>query len=127
MGRAIDPVVWERWRLRLSRFDGDGRTVAEWCRSEGVSQAAFYQWRRKFRQAAVIEKPTDSHGTSHGTSHGGSPAFVPVLTAPAVAGCVVLTFVNGVRVEIPAGESELATRLVLAAGTAAETVTGESS
>ena len=58
MGRSIDLTVWDRWRDRLGRFESSELTVAAFCRSEGVSQAGFYQWRKKLgrstgRQRAV--------------------------------------------------------------------------
>lgn len=37
------------WGQRLERFDRADITVAQFCRQEGVSQAAFYYWRRKLR------------------------------------------------------------------------------
>ena len=37
------------WAKRLDRFDRADVTVAQFCRQEGVSQAAFYNWRRKLR------------------------------------------------------------------------------
>lgn len=44
------------WGMRLDRFDRAGITVAQFCRQEGVSQAAFYYWRRKLRgQPAVAQ------------------------------------------------------------------------
>lgn len=47
MGRRVDLGLAERWRLRLVRFEAGRLGVAAFCRREGVSQAAFYQWRKK--------------------------------------------------------------------------------
>jgi transposase-like protein len=35
------------WGKRFNRFARADVIVAQFCRQEGVSQAAFYQWRRK--------------------------------------------------------------------------------
>jgi len=43
------PAVSIRWRPRVKRFQRSGLTVVASCQTEGVSQAAFYQWQRKLR------------------------------------------------------------------------------
>jgi len=48
MGRQIDWEKRREWDDRLARRESSGLTVAEFCEWEGVSVAAFYQWRRKF-------------------------------------------------------------------------------
>lgn len=107
MARTIDRGLWERWRVRLGRFEGWDGTVAEFCRGEGVSQASFYQWRKKLRGGPDGQR---------------AAAFVPVLprTPDVVAppseatGVVVVTLASGVRVEIPAAAGTLVERVVLA-------------
>ena len=39
------PEIVEFWRQRLHRFDPASMTVAQACKLEGVSQAAFYKWK----------------------------------------------------------------------------------
>jgi hypothetical protein len=121
MGRSIDPTVWDRWRDRLGRFESSDLTVAAFCRSEGVSQAGFYQWRKKLgcsvgRQRAVA-------GQRHRVA-ATQPAFVRVVST-SVAPAVVVTLVNGVRVEVPSTDHELVGHVVqVAASTSsAEDVT----
>lgn len=41
------PETIRRWTERLRRFAQSGATVPDFCRAEGVSSAAFYQWKRK--------------------------------------------------------------------------------
>ena len=50
------------WQERLRRFDRSQMTVTQFCRSEGVSQPSFYQWKKKLRQPPVVAEPklTDS-------------------------------------------------------------------
>lgn len=121
MGRSIDSTVWDRWRDRLGRFESSDLTVAAFCRSEGVSQAGFYQWRKKLghsvgRRRAVARQ---RHRVA-----AKQPAFVRVVPA-SVAPAVVVTLVNGVRVEVPSTDHELVGHIVqVAASTSsAEDVT----
>lgn len=41
------------WAERLQRFEQVEMNVAQFCAAEGVSQASFYQWRRKLRSPQV--------------------------------------------------------------------------
>lgn len=51
MAKRFDVVKREEWRRRLGKFDGSGLTVAEFCRREQVSEASFYYWAKRIRQA----------------------------------------------------------------------------
>lgn len=44
------------WSDRIDRFEQAGQTVARFCAAEGVSQASFYQWRRKLRHEAPVKQ-----------------------------------------------------------------------
>ncbi|MEF8728593.1 MAG: IS66 family insertion sequence element accessory protein TnpB [Accumulibacter sp.] len=41
----------EQWRVLLSRFDGSGLCVAEFCAREGISDTSFHRWRSRLRAA----------------------------------------------------------------------------
>lgn len=109
------------WRERLDRFAQSGWTVAEFCDWEGVSTAAFYQWRKKLlvheRSGAAV--PDERSGS-------GQPLFVPVVpAAPAshdISSQVVVWFDNGTRVELPARDRGLVVQVIecLAAASAAD-------
>ena len=47
MPRGPSPVKRQQWTERLKRFEESQQTAAEFCRTEGVSEPAFYQWRRR--------------------------------------------------------------------------------
>lgn len=51
MTKRVDGVKREEWRKRLGKFERSGLTVAEFCRREHVSQAGFYYWAKRIRQA----------------------------------------------------------------------------
>ena len=47
MPRGPSPVKSQQWTERLNRFEESQQTVAEFCRTEGVSEPAFYEWKRR--------------------------------------------------------------------------------
>lgn len=112
MGRSIDASVREVWRDRLGRYESCDLTVAAFCSAEGVSQASFYQWKKKLgrrrRVASAVRRDE--------TAASKSPAFVPVVPTSLA---VVVTFVNGVRVELPSSDHELVDRVIQVAARAA--------
>lgn len=116
MARTINRGLWEQWRERMRRREDWEGSVVEFCRREGVSQAAFYQWRKKLQTGT---------GARQIAGTGSQPAFVPVTPVPRnpqsggpqCADVVVVTLANDVRVEIPAAAPALVERVVrLAAG-----------
>jgi len=85
MGRPIDWGKRREWEDRLARRESSGLTVAEFCEWEGVSVAAFYQWRKKLSGETAC-RPTPKQHASAISDDGGalrSPltsasAFLPV-------------------------------------------------
>ena len=71
MGRRIDAAVHTAWRRRWERFEGSSVTVAEFCRREGVSQAAFYQWRKRLTREATSAEQAATGGTAAAQGTGG--------------------------------------------------------
>ena len=84
----------ELWRKRLERFEKCGLSVKEFCIQESVSEPSFYQWRKKL-------------GGVGGRRRQAAPAFQPVQVTSAVD-ILSVVFPNGVRLEAPAGSTELA-------------------
>jgi len=105
MARSIDPSICDRWHERLVRFESSGLTVAAFCRAEGVSQAGFYQWRKK------LGSRSDSNDCRNESAQT-SPTFVPVVPTSVASACVVVVFANDVRVEVPAGDFDLVGHVV---------------
>ena len=52
MARKVNQALWDQWRRRIGRQRDSGLSIAEFCRQEGVAQAAFHSWRRKLGQLA---------------------------------------------------------------------------
>jgi hypothetical protein len=100
MARVADASKAAVWRQRLERFRRAGQTVAEFCAYEGVSEASYYQWRRKLNGP---ETPARRRGSR--------PAFQAVRLTAAPAP-LTIHFEGGVRLELPT-ESLAAVRLVV--------------
>ncbi len=116
MARSIDVVLWDQWRQRLGRFDSSGLTVLEFCRSERVSQAAFYVWRKKLGAnsgAVTNQRPLISLLSPE---RRWQSTFLPVVSSVPAGGhnaaSVVMILPNGVRFELPAADQALVTQVV---------------
>ena len=120
MARTKSAEVWALWRDRLRRYLSSDLTVAAFCDWEGVSQAAFYVWRKKL--------PADSGLRSRKTVErvssrlAAAPAFVQILPSVSrphdTVAKVVMTLADGTRVEFPASDRELIAHVVLSVATA---------
>lgn len=71
----------EFWGFVLSEHSKSGLSVSEFCRREGVSQASFYQWRKRL---VASSGPTTARLSSDGLS--GNTSFIPVevVSQPAI-------------------------------------------
>ena len=49
--------TYKLWQQRLLRFDASQMTVTQFCLSEGISQASFYKWKKRFQDPSVQPKP----------------------------------------------------------------------
>ena len=104
MSREPDLAKQAAWKLRLREFDRGSATVVEFCRSEGVSVASFYQWRQKLKPATARTAPRGRVEKR--------PIFLPVEITGAANVEVLLP--SGVRLTVPCCDHE-AIRTVLAA------------
>ena len=120
MARMKSAEVWALWRDRLRRFESSELTVVAFCDWEGVSQAAFYVWRKKLQaDSGLPSRKTVERASNRFAS---APAFVQILpgvnrTHDTVAK-VVMTLADGTRVEFPASDRELIAHVVLSVATA---------
>jgi len=88
MSRLPNPQLLSVWQERFTRFSTTDLTVAEFCRSEGVSTPSFYRWRK-------LASPTSNR----------SPRFVPLtLSTVQVA---TLTLPGGASIDLPDALSRL--------------------
>lgn len=120
MARTKSAEVWALWGVRLQRFESSELTVAAFCDWEGVSQAAFYVWRKKLQ----VDSGLPSRKTVERVSSrlAAAPGFVQIL--PGVSQIhdtmakVVMTLADGTRVDFPASDRELIAHVVLSVATA---------
>ena len=120
MARSKSAEVWALWRDRLRRFQSSDLTVAAFCDWEGVSQAAFYVWRKKLQaDSGLRSRKTVEKVSSRDAS---APAFVQILPGMSrphdTVAQVVMTLADGTRVEFPASDRELIAHVVLSVATA---------
>jgi transposase-like protein len=113
--------VWALWHDRLRRFESSDLTVVAFCDWEGVSQAAFYVWRKKLQADSGLpsRRKTVERASSRLAS---APAFVQILPGMSrpqdTVAKVVMTLADGTRVEFPASDRELIAHVVLSVATA---------
>ena len=120
MARTKSADVWALWRDRLQRFQSSDLSITAFCDWEGVSQAAFYVWRKKLQADSGL--PTRKTVKRVSSRLASAPAFVQILpgmsrTHETVAK-VVMTLADGTRVEFPASDRELIAHVVLSVATA---------
>lgn len=106
MSREPDLAKRAAWKLRLREFDRGNITIAEFCRREGVSDAAFYQWRRKLKPAAAADSSAAIRGRAVKKL-----SFLPVEIIGAASVEVLLP--SGARLTVPCHDHE-AIRTVIA-------------
>jgi len=89
----------QEWIARLKRFQEKPSSVHAFCRSEGVSSASFYLWKRR-----LAAEPTTTTTT-----------FVPITVAHTpTSPPVEVAFPNGIVIRIPADAHSLRTLFALA-------------
>lgn len=120
MARTKSADVWALWRDRLQRFQSSDLTITAFCDWEGVSQAAFYVWRKKLQADSVLPSRKTVERLSNRLAS--APAFVQILPGMSrphdTVAKVVMTLADGTRVEFPASDRELIAHVVLSVTTA---------
>jgi transposase-like protein len=88
--RRCDPGKQTQWEAVVRRWKESGRSVREYCRTEGLRESAFYFWRRELtrrgqpleaggqprRSAEVLSAPQPAKRSP--ASRLNMPAFLPV-------------------------------------------------
>lgn len=79
------------WSKRLERFAQSQMTIADFCKSEGVSPASFYHWKK--RMLSQTRPPT--------TPSKFVPVALPTASAePSRGGAVNIELPGGIRIRI---------------------------
>lgn len=89
------------WIARLKRFQEKPTSVHAFCRSEGISTASFYLWRRR-----LADEPRETPTTQ---------TFVPLtVTHTPPNASVEVAFPSGIVFRLPADEHSLRALFALA-------------
>jgi hypothetical protein len=89
MARKISKETVQLWRERVARQAASGVTIRQFCDQEGISQATFYAWRRRFRDRTippakpVTTRRRPSGGIAAESSRTGDFIPLKLLDAPA--------------------------------------------
>ena len=94
MARSSDPRRLLDWQRRMARFQKTQRSVATFCREEGVSAASFYQWRKK-----LARRKPETEGAADAASR-----FAPVRLVASAGVCVQLP--GGTQLNIPTSDPQ---------------------
>ena len=62
MARALTSEQLSAWKEQIERQPSSGLTISEFCRREQISEANFYRWKRKLKEAANRQAPGGSKG-----------------------------------------------------------------
>jgi transposase-like protein len=110
MARSVSDADRVRWRERLRRFERRSGSFGAFCRLEGISVGALYQWRRRLAR--------ESGRSSNRQSRTGAGAeSTPATTVPRLDGSPDGRFA-ALSVRLVPGETPL--RVLLPVGTRIE-------
>ena len=94
------------WRKRLKRFQTASLTVAAFCQSEDVSQASFYNWRRKLGRRLDSEHVPTEDSLRFVPLQVASPEPAPEDFPATTTASIELPGGVRIRIEVPAEPSK---------------------
>ncbi len=109
MARNGKGMAADIWQARLERFEAGRLCVREFCAREGVSQASFYNWRRRLASSSQAK-----------------PAFqqIHVATTTTATAALAIELPGGARLQVAADQVELARAVVREVAMAAQASAG---
>lgn len=107
MARSVDFQKVAEWRARFERFQRAGKSVAWFCRGEGVSVPSFYQWRKKLASQSASRSSRSAFRSAAGDERG---AFAAVRLVGAAS--LIARLPGGTRLEIPVGDPRALTLVI---------------
>jgi len=91
----------DQWRERLAEHGRSGLTVKQFCQERGITQWAFYAWRKRLREQGAVRFALVERGR--------------IQREPAPASGLELILTTGERLRIGAGVDSATLRTVLEA------------
>lgn len=58
MKRGSDPAKLQMWHSLFEEFNNSGQSVAQFCRDRDISEASYYQWKKKVA-GSTVDKSTN--------------------------------------------------------------------
>lgn len=95
------------WAMVFQTHRDSGLSIKQFCQNEGISEAAFYSWRKKL---AVREAQSPADGALRG-----SAGFIEVNMPGSASAGLELVFSSGHTLRIPAGADHVFLGHVLSA------------
>jgi hypothetical protein len=102
-----NPMLEQRWRRLLSRWERSARSVRDFCADHAISEASFYAWRREL---AVRDR---ERAATAPAAPRPTPALIPVRVVATTPLEVVLP--GGLVVRVPGGADPAAVAQLVAA------------
>ena len=114
-GKARDGAREARWRKLVAAQSHSGRNVRQYCGEQGLSESAFWFWKRELARRDAEER---SDGTEGRKPKRGRPprrpAFLPVTLVPETSVAPLeVVLAGGVSVRISTACEEATLRMVL--------------
>ena len=100
MSRRADRSRQQEWEERFRRFEKSSRTIADFCRAEGVSQASFYYWKKKLPGGSRRRLRVGRRRRSVRRAHAGSGFRSVVITPSADRVSVKVRLPGGAVIEL---------------------------
>jgi hypothetical protein len=118
--KARDLKKESRWRKLVSAQQRSGQTVRHYCQEKGLTESAFWFWKRELARRDAEEPTRHPGGQSSQRRNGRArpvPSLVPVTIGPALphATSIEVLLPHGASVRVAAGCDEATLRMVLAA------------
>ena len=115
MARGSDALKFLEWRRRMARFQKARSSVAQFCRDEEVSAAAFYHWRKKLARQSLSKVAQqgnaplhESHETEDVTDSVAGFTPVRLLTSPSVT----VRLPGGTQLDISSADPQALTLVI---------------
>jgi hypothetical protein len=106
-----DPVLEQRWRERIAKWQASGLSVRAFCEQRGLTEASFYYWKRELQArdaAAAVVSAKSRHGNES------RPTFIPLTVIPTATTSVEVRCPSGHVVCLPSCEVSVLTSLFAA-------------
>lgn len=86
----------ERWRERIAEQERTGLSVQQFCKEQGVTEQAFYSWRKRLREKPSVRFAVVETGARQPSAETGLELVLPRGERLRISGGVDLTLLRTV-------------------------------